>query len=189
MSLIEIFLIGVGLSMDAFAVSVCKGLQMRRLNVGRMLLISLFFGGFQGLMPLLGWLLGSAFASHIARIDHWIAFVLLSFIGGKMIYDALRGEEEEEGQKSDPPLPLGELFLLAVATSIDALAIGVTFSFLSVNIVRAVFIIGITTFLLSAAGVMIGCFTCGKIRDKAQILGGLILIFLGLRILISHLLG
>ncbi len=184
----EVFLIGVGLSMDAFAVSICKGLQMRRLHFGRLALIALFFGGFQGLMPFFGWLLGSAFAQAIARIDHWIAFALLFFIGAKMIYDAV-SEEEEEGEKTDPPLPLKELFMLAVATSIDALAVGVTFSFLQVDIIRSALLIGATTFVISAAGVLIGFFTGGRFRDKAQIFGGAILIALGIRILATHLMG
>lgn len=182
------FLIGVGLSMDAFAVSICKGLQMRRLHIGRLLLIAAFFGGFQGLMPILGWILGSTFAERISRIDHWIAFALLFFIGVKMIYDAVT-EEDAMGQKSDPPLPLSELFMLAVATSIDALAVGVTFSFLQVDILRSAGLIGATTFVISAAGVLIGFFTGGRFRDKAQIFGGAILIALGLRILVTHLLG
>ncbi len=188
MSFIEIVLIGVGLSMDAFAVSVCKGMQMRRLHLLRMLLIAVFFGGFQAIMPTIGWILGSTFADRIAKIDHWIAFILLGFIGLKMIYDAVTEEPEVE-EKNDPPLPLSELLMLAIATSIDALAVGVTFSFLHVEIVNAVMIIGVTTFVLSALGVVLGFLTGGLLRDKAQIAGGVILVVLGIRILVSHLMG
>lgn len=189
MSIYEVFLIGVGLSMDAFAVSICKGLQMRFLHVGRLFMIALFFGGFQGLMPILGWILGSTFADRISRIDHWIAFALLFFIGVKMIYDAVTEEEKADGEKSDPPLPVSELLMLAVATSIDALAVGVTFSFLNVNILRSAGIVAVTTFVISMIGVILGFFTGGKFRDKAQIFGGAILIALGFRILVTHMLG
>ena len=188
MRIYEVFLIGIGLSMDAFAVSVCKGLQMRRLHIGRLLAIAVFFGGFQGLMPVLGWILGSAFAERISRIDHWIAFALLFFIGVKMIYDAVTEEDGVTEEKSDPPLPVSELFMFAIATSIDALAVGVTFSFLQVSILRSAVLIGATTFTISIAGVILGFFTGGKFRDKAQIFGGAILIALGLRILVTHLL-
>ena len=147
---IEAFLIGVGLSMDAFAVSVCKGLSMTRVNRRHCLIIGLFFGGFQALMPFLGWLAGTAFADHVAALDHWIAFVLLVYIGGKMIFEALQeGSETEEAAQSDPPLDLKELLLLAIATSIDALAVGVTFAFSGNPILPSIAIIGVTTFVIS----------------------------------------
>ena len=185
---IEAFLIGVGLSMDAFAVSVCKGLSMTRVNRRHCLIIGLFFGGFQALMPFLGWLAGTAFADHVAALDHWIAFVLLAYIGGKMIFEALQeGSETEEAAQSDPPLDLKELLLLAIATSIDALAVGITFAFLGVNIVSAISIIGCTTFVLSGVGVMVGHRFGLRYKKKAEIAGGVILVLLGARILLEHL--
>ncbi|MBR1635617.1 MAG: manganese efflux pump [Lachnospiraceae bacterium] len=216
MSVWEIFLVGVGLSMDAFAVSIVKGLAMPRINRRQLFAIALAFGGFQALMPLTGWLLGSAFAERIAAFDHWIAFVLLALIGGKMIWDA--AHEEADGQKhggvllreettneeavadgkklthrttreSASPLHPMELLLLAIATSIDALAIGVTFSFLSVEILPAAALIGCTTFTISAAGVVIGHFTGTRFQSRAEAAGGVILIFLGVRILLEHLLS
>ena len=155
MGIVELFLIGVGLSMDAFAVSVCKGLNMKTLNRKHALVIGLFFGGFQGLMPLLGWLLGKQFEGYITAFDHWIAFVLLAFIGGKMVWEALH-EDPEETEQGEPKLDLKELFMLAVATSIDALAVGITFAFLQVNIWGAVSLIAATTFVLSLIGVWVG---------------------------------
>ena len=153
-SLIELFIIAVGLSMDAFAVSVCKGLNMKTLNRKHALVIGLFFGGFQGIMPLLGWLLGKQFERYITAFDHWIAFVLLAFIGGKMVWEALHEDPEEVCPQ--PRLDLKELFMLAVATSIDALAVGITFAFLQVNIWGAVSLIAATTFVLSVIGVWVG---------------------------------
>lgn len=145
---IELFLMGVGLSMDAFAVSICKGLGMRKVNKKQALVIGLFFGGFQALMPLIGWLLGSQFEKYITSIDHWIAFILLGVIGGKMIIESIKPDQEEDEVKElDAPLDLKEMFVLAVATSIDALAVGITFAFLDYPIVEAITIIGITTFL------------------------------------------
>ena len=152
MDLIELFLIAVGLSMDAFAVSVCKGLAMPKCTFKKAAIVGLWFGGFQALMPAIGYILGAQFQEAIASIDHWIAFVLLALIGGNMIHEALDNDEEE----ADASLDVKTMFLLAVATSIDALAIGITFAFLKVNIIPAVCFIGIVTFIISFAGVKIG---------------------------------
>lgn len=206
MSVWEIFLVGVGLSMDAFAVSIVKGLAMPRINRCQLFAIALAFGGFQALMPMIGWLLGGRFAERIADYDHWIAFVLLVLIGGKMIWDTVQESKEgkeltdkstnrpSENPRNIEPNPLSasplqplELLFLAIATSIDALAIGVTFSFLSVDILPAATLIGCTTFAISAAGVVIGHLTGTRFRSRAEIAGGVILIFLGVRILVSHL--
>ena len=186
MGLLSLFLIGVGLSMDAFAVSVCKGLSMRKINKQHTLIIALFFGGFQALMPLVGWLLGKQFEEYITSVDHFIAFGLLGIIGGNMIREALKGEEEEE-QKEEPKLNIKELVLLAIATSIDALAVGITFAFLKVNIWEAILVIGLTTFLLSVVGVVIGNVFGSKYEKGAQIIGGIILILMGTKILLEHL--
>lgn len=188
MGFFEIFMIGVGLSMDAFAVAICKGLNMRKLNRAQMLVIALFFGGFQALMPFLGWLLGRQFEAYITSFDHWIAFALLVFIGGKMIWDVLGKREDETAEPAgDSALDLKELFMLAIATSIDALAVGISFAFLQVKIVSAVALIGCTTFVLSAAGVIVGHKFGAKYEDRATLLGGVILILIGLKILLEHL--
>lgn len=184
---IEFLLIGIGLSMDAFAVSICKGLAMRKVNKKQALVIGLFFGGFQALMPFIGWALGIQFQSYITNIDHWIAFVLLVFIGGKMIVEAVKPEEEEEVEVMDPPLDIKEMFLLAIATSIDALAVGVTFAFLDYPIVEAISIIGVTTFVISTGGVYVGNFFGSRYKNKAELAGGLILVLLGVKILLEHL--
>lgn len=184
---IELLLMGVGLAMDAFAVAICKGLAMRKVNKKQAVVIGLFFGGFQALMPFIGWLLGSQFESYITSIDHWIAFILLGFIGGKMIVEALKPEETVEIKEMDAPLDLKEMLLLAVATSIDALAVGITFAFLDYPIVEAISIIGITTFCISVGGVYVGNFFGNKYKNKAEFAGGLILVIIGLRILFSHL--
>lgn len=186
---IELLLMGIGLAMDAFAVSICKGLAMRKVNKKQAIIIGLFFGGFQALMPLAGWLLGIQFESYITGIDHWIAFVLLALIGGKMILEAIRPAEGEgiEVGKMDQPLDLKEMFILAIATSIDALAVGVTFAFLDYPIVESISIIGIVTLLISIGGVYVGNFFGNKYKNKAEFAGGLILVFIGLRILLSHL--
>ena len=155
MGFLELFLIAVGLSADAFSVSVCKGLNMRKLNLKHAYIISLFFGVFQAVMPLLGYLLGTGFSKYIERFDHWTAFVLLGFIGGKMIIEAIREKDGENDEKTDT-LKMGELTVLAVATSIDALAVGITFAFLKVNILPSVLLIGVTTFALSLGGVLLG---------------------------------
>lgn len=187
MSFFEIFMIGVGLSMDAFAVAICKGLNMRKLDKAQTLVIALFFGGFQALMPFIGWLLGKQFESYITSFDHWIAFILLAFIGGKMIWDVLKGGEEETETAGDSSLDIKELFVLAIATSIDALAVGISFAFLQVNITSAITLIGCTTFVISAAGVFIGHKFGNKYEDKASLAGGIILILIGLKILLEHL--
>ena len=191
MSLLDIFLLGVGLSMDAFAVAICKGLAMRKVNKGQMLVIALFFGGFQALMPLIGWALGSTFAKKITAYDHWIAFVLLLYVGGKMVIDAIREwKDKDTVEEMDPPLDFKELTLLAIATSIDALACGVTFSFEeNFNILKAIAIIGVTTFFISAGGVYVGNIFGDRYKAKAQLLGGVILIFLGVKILLEHTMG
>ena len=185
---IELFLLGIGLAMDAFAVSVCKGLGMRRLNKKQTLIIGLYFGGFQALMPLIGWLLGSQFQKYITSIDHWIAFILLSFIGGKMMIEAIREwNEEETVDVMDAPLDHKNMLVLAVATSIDALAVGLTFAFLDTPIIEAITIIGITTMVISIIGVVVGNFFGSRYKSKAEFIGGLILVLLGLKILLEHL--
>ena len=185
---IELFLMGVGLSMDAFAVSICKGLGMRKVNKKQALVIGLFFGGFQALMPFVGWLLGSQFEKYITSIDHWIAFILLGIIGGKMIVESVEPDkEDDEVKEMDAPLDLKEMFVLAVATSIDALAVGITFAFLDYPIVEAITIIGISTFFISIGGVYVGIFFGNKYEKKAEFAGGLILVLLGVRILLTHL--
>ena len=183
MGLIELFLIAVGLSMDAFAVSVCKGLAMPKCTFKKAAIVGLWFGGFQALVPAIGYILGAQFQEAIASIDHWIAFVLLALIGGNMIHEALDNDEEE----ADASLDVKTMFLLAVATSIDALAIGITFAFLKVNIIPAVCFIGIVTFIISFAGVKIGNVFGARYKNKAEIVGGVILILLGLKILLEHL--
>ena len=191
MSVFDIFLFGVGLSMDAFAVAICKGLAMKQVNKKQMFIIALFFGGFQALMPLIGFMLGSAFADKIVAFDHWIAFILLLYIGGKMLIDAIKEwKDVDKVEVMDPPLDIKELTLMAIATSIDALACGVTFSFNeNFNILRAVIIIGMTTFVISSGGVYMGNIFGGKYKAKAQLAGGCILIFLGVKILLEHTMG
>lgn len=184
MSLIELFLIAVGLSMDAFAVSVCKGLAMPKCTVKKAGIVGLWFGGFQAAMPLIGYMLGVQFESLITSIDHWIAFVLLGIIGANMVKESRGGDDCEEADES---LDVRTMFGLAVATSIDALAVGVTFAFLHVNIVPAVSFIGVITFTLSAAGVKIGNVFGMKYKAKAELAGGLILILMGCKILLEHL--
>lgn len=185
MGLIELFLIAVGLSMDAFAVSVCKGLAMKRCTLGKAGIVGLYFGGFQALMPLAGYLLGVQFKDIITSIDHWIAFILLGIIGVNMIREARGGCDECE--ETDESLDVKTMLGLAVATSIDALAVGVTFAFLRVNIVPAVSFIGIITFTLSAAGVKIGNVFGTKYKSKAELAGGIILVLMGVKILLDHL--
>ena len=186
MGLFEIFMIGVGLSMDAFAASICKGLNMRRLNIKNMLIIGLFFGGFQALMPAVGWLLGKQFESYITSVDHWVAFALLVFIGGKMIYDVFTKKNEDECGEKTNRLDMKEVLTLAVATSIDALAVGISFAFLQVDILKAVSVIGVTTFVLSVIGVAVGNVFGSKYEIKATLAGGIILILIGLKILLEH---
>ena len=183
MSIVEIFIIAIGLAMDAFAVSVCKGLSMKRMNWKKATIIATYFGGFQALMPLIGFLLGFAFSDIVSSIDHWIAFMLLSIIGANMIKDSTDDEIEKRNDKID----VKTMMLLAIATSIDALAVGVTFAFLKVNIVLAILIIGIIAFILSMLGVKIGNKFGDKLQNKAELTGGIILIVIGLKILLEHL--
>lgn len=221
MGIIEVLLLAVGLSMDAFAVSICKGLATEKAGIGHMVTAGLWFGGFQMLMPVTGYLLGSTFASYITAIDHWIAFVLLGLIGLNMIRESRsddcpegscpndvcpesgRDESEEGGDESreidrseseegggepaeDKPFGFKSMFIMAVATSIDALAIGITFAFLRVNMVTAIPLIGTTTFLISAAGIKIGSIFGSRFQSKAELAGGIILILLGAKILLEH---
>ena len=184
MSFLSIFLIAVGLSMDAFAVAVCKGLKMRKIEYDKMLLIGLFFGGFQALMPLIGWLIGVKFQRFIERYDHWVAFVLLAIIGGKMIYESFKNDEDED----DASFGISELFVLAIATSIDALAVGIAFAmFEDVSILYSITVIGCITFILSVFGVAIGNKFGAAYKNKAELAGGIILVLLGLKILLEHL--
>jgi len=184
MSIWELFVLAVGLSMDACAVSICKGLSVSKVRIRHMIACGLYFGGFQALMPAIGYLLGVNFQSMIQRVDHWIAFVLLGIIGFNMIR-----ESRSEGEEMDCSFCLKAMLPLAVATSIDALAVGVTFAFLQVNIIAAVLFIGATTFVLSALGVKLGSVFGAKWKNRAEFIGGLILILMGTKILIEHLLG
>lgn len=186
MGITELLLVAVSLSMDAFAVAVCKGLSMSKINYKRGLLIALFFGVFQALMPLIGWILGVQFEKYIISFDHWIAFILLGFIGGKMIVEAF--EKEKEEQCADK-FSIGELFVLAIATSIDALAVGITFALIepTVGIGVAVALIGAITFSLSFVGVIIGNKFGSKYKKWAELAGGIILCLMGLKILLEHL--
>lgn len=183
MSLIELFILAVGLSMDAFAVSICKGLSMQKVTIKKYLTIGLYFGIFQAGMPILGYALGVQFKDYITSIDHWIAFILLGVIGINMIREAMNKEEDTCNDSLDTKTML----LLAIATSIDALAVGITFAFLSVDIVPAVSFIGITTFILSMIGIKIGHIFGEKFKAKAELAGGIILILMGLKILFEHL--
>ena len=183
MSFLEIFLIGVALSMDAFAVSVCKGLSMKRAGFREACIVGLWFGGFQALMPLLGYFAGSRFAEYISKIDHWIAFGLLVIIVGNMIRESFSKQEESMADS----VSFRAMLTPAIATSIDALAVGVTFAFLDVHIVPAVSCIGIITFLLSMLGVKAGSVFGAKYQSKAEFAGGLILVLLGIKILLEHL--
>ena len=184
MGFVELFVIALGLSMDAFAVAICKGLSYKTVRKRDLLITGLWFGGFQALMPAVGYLLGKQFEKYITSIDHWIAFVLLALIGGNMIKEALSKDEEDVNAS----FCCKAMLPLAVATSIDALAVGVTFAFLKVNILLAVLLIGVTTFLCSAAGVKIGNIFGAKFKSKAELAGGIVLILMGLKILIEHLL-
>ena len=185
MGIFDLIVIAIGLSMDAFSVSICKGLSVQKIRPKHVMAVGLYFGGFQALMPLIGYALGKQFESMITSIDHWIAFVLLAIIGGNMIREAVSGDDE----KADDSFSFKTMLPLAIATSIDALAIGVTFAFLQVNIILAVLLIGITTFIFSAVGLKIGNLFGTKYKSKAEIAGGVILILLGVKILIEHLVG
>lgn len=181
---VQLFFIGVGLSMDAFAVAICKGLSMKRIKKSDTIIIAAVFGLFQAGMPFLGWLLGNQFALYIKRIDHWIAFILLCLIGGKMIYEAAR--KDPNAACKVVHINFKELFILGVATSIDALAVGLTFAFLEIPIFEAMLIIGITTFFISILGVYLGNHFGNKFEKKAEIAGGAILVLIGLKILMEH---
>ena len=205
MGFLSILLIAVGLSMDAFACAIAKGVTQKRFNIKNAVIIAVFFGGFQGLMPLLGWLLGAQFAAFIEPVDHWVAFGLLAFIGGKMIYDQIKESREtkaantqSETEGSSPisqaetesdadKLDLKEVLLLAIATSIDALAVGVSFAFLGVDILFSVLVIGVTTFVFSLAGVAIGYAFGSRFERIAGYIGGIVLLIIGIDILIDHL--
>ncbi|MDO4849964.1 MAG: manganese efflux pump MntP family protein [Coriobacteriia bacterium] len=189
MDLFELLLLAVGLSMDAFAVSVCKGLGMREINVKVAVVLGLFFGGFQALMPTIGWALGSQFLWLIAPIDHWIAFGLLAFIGGKMLWDAAHESEDDDGADGTDAekIDLREYLMLAVATSIDALAVGISLAALSVNIVAAASFIGVITFGFTLAGVAVGHYFGSRYQKPATIVGSCVLIFIGAKILVQHL--
>ena len=178
-----LLVLAIGVSMDAFAVSICKGLAMKQIKFKHMLIVGLWFGGFQALMPLIGYFLGIQFETYITAYDHWIAFILLALIGGNMIKETLSNEEET----ADASLAVKIMLVLAIATSIDALALGVTFTFLQVNIWEAVSFIGVVTFLFSVAGLKIGNVFGTKYKSKAEFVGGVILILLGIKILLEHL--
>jgi len=186
MTLWELFILAVGLSMDACAVAICKGLALRKTRLKDCGLVGLWFGGFQAGMPVIGYFLGRLFADYITAIDHWIAFVLLGFLGVNMIREAL-GEDDDGCEECDAGLDVKTMFTMAVATSIDALAVGVTFAFLKVQIVPAVSFIGVITFILSAIGVKIGSIFGAKFKKKAELFGGAVLILMGIKILLEHL--
>ncbi len=183
MNLYEIILISIGLAMDAFAVSICKGLSMKKINWKSTLIIAIYFGLFQAIMPVFGYFLGSSFSVIVQKLDHWIAFILLAIIGGNMIKESKDDETEKRNDKVD----FKTMIILAIATSIDALAIGVTFAFFEVNIFLSIIIIGIITLVLSFLGVIIGNRFGDKYQNSAEFAGGIILIFIGLKILLEHL--
>lgn len=183
MQLWELFVIAVGLSADAFAVAVCKGLSVEKIQKKHTLIVGLYFGGFQALMPLIGYFLGSKFQSLITEFDHWIALILLSAIGINMIRESFSCDCEE----LDNSFSFKSMFPMAIATSIDALAVGITFAFLSVDIVPAVSFIGVITFILSAIGLMIGNKFGSKFKSKAELLGGIVLVLMGVKIVLEHL--
>ena len=184
MGILELLLLAVGLSMDAFAVAVCKGLSTKEVKWKHYLVVGVWFGGFQALMPTVGYILGSSFEKYIKSVDHWVAFVLLAFIGGNMLKDGLSKQTET----TDASFSFRSMFLLAIATSIDALAVGITFALLpDVNISFAVLFIGVITFILSAVGLKVGNLFGLRYKNKAEIAGGVILILIGVKILLEHL--
>lgn len=183
MSVLEVILISIGLAMDAFAVSICKGLSMKKINWKKAIIIALYFGLFQAIMPILGYLLGIKFESLVTSIDHWIAFVLLAVIGIDMIKNSFDNEVKKRNDKVD----FKTMLILSIATSIDALAVGITFAFLNVNLIHAVCFIGIITFILSVLGVKIGNKFGDKFQNKAEMFGGIVLILMGIKILLEHL--
>lgn len=182
MGIIEILFIGIGLSMDAFAASVCKGLSIKKINLKEILVIGLYFGIFQALMPIIGFLLGNSLGNLIVQIDHWVAFGLLIFIGIGMISEIF-----EENDECDDKIDFKSMIMISIATSIDALAVGITFAFLNVKIIPSSILIGFTTFIISAIGVKIGNIYGDKYEKKAKLIGGLILIIIGIKILLEHL--
>lgn len=182
MGIIELILLSIGLGMDAFAVSVCKGISMKKMNWKKACIIGLYFGGFQAIMPVIGYFFGSSFESIITNIDHWIAFILLAIIGAKMIQEAFQKEEEEYNED----ISVKTMIVLSIATSIDALAVGITFAFLKVNLLLAITLIGTITFILSVIGTKIGNRFGDKYKSKAELAGGTILIIIGLKILLEH---
>ena len=184
MSVPELFILAVGLSMDAFAVSVCKGLSMQKMRMKNALTVGIYFGGFQALMPAIGYFLGAYFQNTIAAYDHWIAFILLGIIGGNMIRESLNQEEES----CDASIAMRDMLFLAIATSIDALAVGVTFAFLQVHLLYAVSIIGTATLVLSVIGVKVGTVFGCRYKSRAELAGGVILVLMGVKILTEHLL-
>lgn len=183
MGVLEILLLGIGLAMDAFAVSICKGLSMKKMNWKNAIIIALYFGIFQAIMPMIGYFLGTTFESFVTTFDHWIAFILLVLIGGNMIKESFDNEDEKKNDKVD----FKTMIVLAIATSIDALAVGITFAFFDVNLSLAVSIIGIITFFISIFGVKIGNRFGDKYQNKAELMGGVILVLLGIKILLEHL--
>lgn len=185
--LVEFLLLGAGLAMDAFAVSICKGLAMRKVNKKQAVIIALFFGGFQAIMPVIGWLLCKGFQTYIEAFDHWIAFALLAFIGVKMIIETLREKEDDVViEEMDPPLDMKEMLMLAIATSIDALAVGISLAALDRPIVESASIIGAVTFVISIIGVYIGNFFGNRYKKRAELTGGIILVLIGVKILCEH---
>lgn len=183
MGWVELLIIAVGVSMDAFAVSVCKGLSVQRIRFRHVASTAVWFGGFQALMPFIGYFLGVWFADFVSSVDHWIAFVLLSIIGANMIKESC---SKDENCALEPDFSFKTMFAMAVATSIDALAIGVSFAFLKVNIWAAVALIGLVTGIFSAVGVLIGKYFGCRYKSKAEFMGGIILIAMGLKILLEH---
>ena len=184
MGLLEILIIAVGLSMDAFAVSVTLGLSAIKPKIKEVLIPGIYFGLFQAIMPLIGYFAGSGFSNKIQNLDHWIAFVLLGLIGGKMIKESF---SKEESEVNESPFQFTKMLLLAIATSIDALAVGVTFAFFEIDVIIAVLIIGFITFFISMWGVKIGNIFGTKFKSKAELMGGIVLMIIGLKILIEHL--
>lgn len=182
MSIIELLILSIALAMDAFAVSICKGLSLKEIKVKHLILVGSWFGGFQALMPVLGYFCGSKFADKVDKYDHWIAFIILALIGASMIKES--GDDEEEVNSN---MDVKTMFFLAVATSIDALTVGITFAFLDVNIVMAVLFIGVITFVISAMGVKIGSIFGDKYKSKAEMFGGIVLILIGVKTLLTGL--
>ena len=185
MGLGELLILAVGVSMDALAVAICKGLSIQKLKLRHALIVGAWFGVFQALMPTIGWLLGSAFADLITAIDHWVVFVLLGIIGGNMIRESL--SKKDDCEDCDPSLAFSSMLMLAIATSIDALAVGVSLALLNANIVAVVLSIGLCTFIISTVGVKVGNVFGRKFKSKAEFLGGAVLILMGIKILLEHL--